>query len=305
MKTALTRSAGFVPALLILGVSAVAAGVPAGLFPSSTLGALLWLLGAGGGACLLLRQGIDLEDRARELSTRLCLEQKARQALEATLADTQAVLTRVVRQQEGVRDAERSRIARDIRDDLGQTLYALRAEMALLQVTSCGIHPSTHQQATTMIGTLDLALRSLRALLGEPRPLAPGEDLARAIEDQLAEFTRMNGIEHRFEILPGAGAAPAQPGLDALLYRALQDTLSAIVRTARATEVQVRLARGTDGLSLSIEDDAGLDDADARLHACLRERLRGAGGVLEVEVKAGGGNRIAMILPGMHGLVAG
>lgn len=305
MKPALARSAGFVPALLIVGVSAAAAGIPAGLFPSSTLAALLWLLGAAGGACLLLRQGIDLDDRVRELSARLCLEQKTRQGLEATLADTQAVLTRVVRQQEGVRDAERSRIARDIREDLGQTLYALRAEMALLQVASCGIHPSTHQQATTMIGTLDLALRSLRALLGEPRPLAAGEDLGRAVEDQLAEFTRMNGIEHRFEIVDSARPAPAQPGLDALLYRALQESLAAIVRTARASEVRVRLARGPEQLMLSIEDDGGLDGVDARLHASLRERLRAAGGTLEVEATAGGGSCIAMILPGVHGLVAG
>ena len=309
MKTALTRSAGFVPALLILGASVAAAGMPGGLFPSSTVAALIWLLGAAGGACLLLRHGIELDDRARDVAARLCLEQKARQALEATLADTQAVLSRMVRQQEGVRDAERSRIARDIHEDLGQTLFALRAEMALLQVASCGIHPSTHQKTSAMIVTLDLALRALGALVGELRPLTPGQDLGRAVEEHLAEFTRINGIAHRFDLVPATEGGAAEPGLDALLYRALQETLATIARAANATEVRVRLSRSGRHLALCIEDDGAPDPAAAaaaaRLQASLRERLRAAGGALQAEARPGGGSRVAMSLPGRLGLVAG
>jgi len=305
MKTALTRSAGFLPALLILGASAAAAGLPGGLFPSSALGALVWLLDAAGGACLLLRKGIDLDDKARDLAARLCLEQKARATLEASLADTQAVLARVMRQQEGVRDAERSRVARDIDQDLGQTLYALRAEMALLQVASCGIHPSTHQKTSAMIVTLDLALRSLRTLVAELRPLAPGQELGRAVAQQLAEFTGSNGIAHRLDYDPADIAVAPGYGLDALLYRVLQETLSHIARAASATEVRVRLARGADRLTLCIEDDGCADAGAARLHASLRERLHTAGGALQVETRHDGGSRIAIALPHMHGLLAG
>lgn len=315
MKTALTRTAGFVPALLILAASVAAAGMPAGQFAASTLVSVIWLLAAAGGACLLLRHGIDLDDRARDMAARLCLEQKARGALEATLADTQAVLTRIVRQQEGVREAERSRIARELDGELAQTLFALRAEMALLQVASCGIHPSTHQKTTAMIGTLDLALRALRGMAGELRPLAPGEDLARAIDTQLAEFTRLNGIAHRFEIAGQAAPVPAAPilvapilvesGLDALLYRTLQEMLADISRMGRATAVSVRLGRSAARLALWLEDDGGLDAAGARLHAGLRERLRAAGGALQVETRADGGSRVAITLPGAHGLVPG
>jgi len=305
MKTALTRSAGFLPALLILGASVAAAGMPGGLFPSSTLGALVWLLAAAGGACLLLRHGIDLDDKARDMAARLCLEQKARASLESTLADTQAILARVLRQQEGARDAERSRIARDIDEDLGQTLYALRAELALLQVASCGIHPSTHQKASAMIVTLDLALRSLRALVGDLRPLAPGQDLARAIAEQLSEFTRINGIEHCFQLDPMDSAAASEPGLDALLYRVLQETLSDLARAAGATEVRVRLTRAASGVTLCIEDDGPGDAAGARRHAGLRERLHAVGGALQVESGGGGGRRAAIVLPGPHGVLAG
>lgn len=317
MKTALTRSPGLLPALLsallptllaallLVGAGAAAAGMPGAGFPSSILGALAWLLAVGGGACCLLRHGIEVDDQARDTAARLCLEQKARRALEAALADTQSALTRVVRQQEGVRDVERNRIARAIRDDLGQTLLALRAEMALLQVASCGIHPATHQKTTAMIGTLDLALGSLRILAGETRHLAAGADLGRAVAEELDAFTRLHGIAHRLEIVPPNAPAPTEPGLDALLYRALQDTLASIADAACATEVRVRLARSAASLALSIEDDGGPDGVDSRLQASLRQRLRAAGGYLQAAPTPGGATRIAMVLPGAHGLVPG
>lgn len=309
MKTALTRASSLLPVLppvlLLLGAGAAAACLPGTVFPSSLVGALAWLLAAAGGVCCLLRRGIELDDQARETAARLCLEQKARRTLEAALADTQSVLTRVVRQQEGVRDAERDRIARSIREDLGQTLLALRAEMALLQVASCGIHPATHQKTTAMIGTLDLALRSLRLLAGESRQLAAGADLARAVEEELASFTRMHGIAHRLEVVPASGPAPAEPGLDALLYRALQETLAGIAHAACATEVRVRLVRSAASLALSVEDDGGPGSADARLRDSLRQRLRAAGGNLQAAPMPDGGSRVTLILPGAHGLVPG
>lgn len=309
MKTAFTRSSGLLLALLIalllLGAGAAAAGMPGGEFPSSIPGALAWLLAAAGGACCLLRHGIELDDQARETAARLCLEQKARRALETTLADTQSILSRLLRQQEGVRDHERNRIARGIREDLGQTLLALRAEMALLQVASCGIHPATHQKTTAMIGSLDLALRSLRLLAGETRQLAPGAELGRVVEEELDAFTRLHGIGHRLEIVPPGAPAPADPGLDALLYRALQETLASIAHAACATEVRVSLARSAASLALFVEDDGGPDGVDSRLQASLRQRLRAAGGDLQAAPTPEGRSRIAMILPGAHGLVPG
>jgi len=315
MNTSLIRTAGLLPALpvlLVLGACGVAAGMPGSAFPSSVLTALVWLLGAGGGFCLLLRRGIDLDDRARELAARLCLEQKARQLAEGSLLDSQAALTRLVRQQEGVRDSERKRIARDIDDELGQVLVSLRAEMSLLQVASAGIHPATHQKTSAMIVTVDLALRSLRVLAGELRPLAAGERLGGAVTRQLAEFTRLNGIAHRLDLAPGVDAAAAaltdalddgERGADLLLYRALQEALSGIARAARATRVSVQLSRSAGRLSLCIEDDAGGECACTL--AALRERVRHGGGALHAESLPGGGTRLAIAVSTAHGVAHG
>lgn len=308
MKSAFVRTAGAAPGLMIVGACALAAGLPGSAFPSSAVTALIWLLGAAGALCLLLRRSIDLDDRARELAARLCLEQKARQVAEGTLADTQTVLTRVVRQQESVRDGERKRIARDIDDELGQVLVALRGEMSLLQVASAGIHPATHQKTGAMIGTLDLALRALRVLAGELRPLAAGERLGDAMARQLAEFTRLNGIAHDFDVNVSAGvdaSADADTDADALLYRALQETLAQIARSARATRVGVQLSRSNARLSLCIEDDGDADGSCAGAVAALRERVVVAGGAVHAEALPGGGKRLAIVVSSVHGVVPG
>jgi len=306
MKSAFVRTAAAAPGLMIVGACALGAGLPGSAFPSSAVTALIWLLGATGALCLLLRRSIDLDDRARDLAARLCLEQKARQVAEGTLADTQTVLTRVVRQQESVRDGERKRIARDIDDELGQVLVALRGEMSLLQVASAGIHPATHQKTGAMIGTLDLALRALRVLAGELRPLAAGECLGDAMARQLAEFTRLNGIAHDFDVNVGVDAsADSDADADALLYRALQETLAQIARSARATRVGVQLSRSNARLSLCIEDDGDADGNCAGAVAALRERVAAAGGAVHAEALPGGGKRLAIVVSGLHGVVSG
>lgn len=305
MKTPLLRPAGYLPALMILGACVAGAGIPGSAFPSSTVTALIWLLGAAGALCLLLRRGIDLDDRARELSARLCLEQKARQVAEGSLQDTQAVLTRLVRQQEGVREGERRRIAHDIDDEVGQVLVALRAEMSLLQVASAGIHPATHQKTSAMIVTVDLALRSLRVLAGELRPLAAGESLGDAMARQLADFSRLHGIGHRFDLHPEIDAPTGEREGDALLYRSLQEALANIARAGRATRVRVQLSRNANRLSLCIEDDGDTaGDCDCGL-AALRERVKSGGGALRTEALPGGGTRMAIAVSGMGGMVPG
>ena len=311
MQAPVFHTAGILPFLTILGACVLGAGLAGGGFPwpSSTLSAVIWLLGAAGGACLLLRRGIDLDDRARELASRLCLEQKARRSIECTLADTQSVLSRVVRQQESVRDGERQRIARDIDGELGQVLVALRADMSLLLAASAGIHPATHQRTGAMIMTLDLALRALRGLAGELRPLAAGEGLSAGLARQLAEFSRTNGIAHQLEITPGAdypGAGEAaEREADALLYRALQEVLAQIARAARATEVKVQLGRNNARLILSIDENGGFDGAGGCALAALRERVRASGGALQADALASGGTRIALTVSRVHAVVPG
>ena len=308
MKTALARTAGWIPALAILvacAVGAVAAGAP-GL---STLTTILWLLGLGGAICLLLRRAIDADDRSRELASQLARERSARQLADSLLADTQTVLSRVVRQQDVMRDGERDRIARDIHEDLGQTLLSLRIELSLLQVASNGIHPLVHQKAGAMVRTLDLALRSLRVVVNGLRPLGANERLDAAMARQLDEFSRLTGIAHTFDAAPGdgrAGAASAEA--DSLLYRVLQEALANISSQGSATEVSVRLQRGGSQLMLRIADNGSTVQEPAPVCGCglssMRPRIEALGGAMVASQRPGGGRSLTLSLPARHGMMA-
>lgn len=308
MKTLFSRCASYLPVITIMLACALGAILPTGTSTLSALAAILWLLVTGGAICLLLRRAIDADDRTRDLAARLAREQDARRGAEDILADTQTVLSKVVRQQDSARDGERGRIARAIHDELGQTLLTLRVELCLLQAASGGIQPSVHQKAGCMIGTLDLALHALRTLVGELAPLLPGEGLGGAIERQLEQFTRLNGIAHRLDVAPGPRDEPecALPENDALLYRVLQEALADVARQGGATEVRVGLRRTAGALTLQIDDNGSGGERAPTACACglagMRERVEGCGGALRITATADGGTSLLLTIPRVGGL---
>jgi signal transduction histidine kinase len=302
MKTVLHRAAcgGLALALLpaYAGATAIGDVVPA----SNLVAALLWLATLGGGFCLFLRGRLKTEDSLHELRIQLALEHKARVLAEQALADTHGVLCKLVRQQDTVRDSERGRIARDIHDDLGQNLLALRIDLSLLQVATNGIHAAIHQKVGGMIINLDLAIRSLRGVINDLRPLALEEGLRPAMVRQLSEFSRLNGIPYQFEVAPGAcEAVPRDSGLDAMLYRVLQEALSNVARHARASEVRVVLGRRGDRLTMRVHDNgvglpAGLACSGCGL-AGMRQRVGALGGALAIENQPAGGTVLSLSAP--------
>lgn len=309
MKSVLARTAGYLPAITILLACAVGVSLPVATPSLSTLATILWLIGAGGAVCLLLRRTIDADDRTRELAGRLAREHALRRSVELMLGDTQDVLSKVVRQQEGARDSERDRIARGIHEQLGQTLLTLRVELSLLQAASNGVHPSVHTKTGSMIATLDLALNSLHAVVSELRLPALGEGLRVAIERQLEEFTRLNGIGHQLEIAPGTleGGGDVAADRDALLYRVLQEALADIARQALATDVRIVLQRSSTGLTLRLSDNGKGSRRNHAACACglagMRERVEAVGGALRISANAEGGTAVALNLPCSRGVV--
>jgi signal transduction histidine kinase len=293
--------------LLLVAGEAHAAAVD-GSTQLLVLSAALWLLGLGWLFLLMLRRRLASEDRVTELEARLTLEQKSRALAEHALADTHAVLARLVHQHDSVREGERTRIARDIHDDLGQNLLALRIDLSLMQVATAGIHPAIHQKVTAMGASLERAVRSLRAVINNLRPVALETGLRQALEAQLQEFSRVSGVRHQLDAAPGileSGARPA--GLDAMLFRVVQESLSNVARHAAASEVRVTLARDGNRLTLRVQDDgvgmvlttggAGAADGTGYGLAGMRARAAAAGGTLSIESAAGAGTLIVMNVP--------
>jgi signal transduction histidine kinase len=300
MKTSAGRSGHVYSALILLfacGPALAGTGIQADVAGA----ALLWVVLCAW-ACRLLRANLRHHQQLDRMEAKMAAERQARAQAEQALADSRGIVCRLVLEQAGVRDAERSRIARDIHDDLGQHLLALRIELSLMQVATSGIHPAIHHKLGLMASNLDLTIRSLRAVINNLRPLALGEGLHSAIERQLAEFTRLSGVDHALHVAGGAVLdGCAMQGADAIIYRVLQESLSNVARHARAGRVCVTLARDGGRLMLRVQDDgagiAGPAAAGSMGLAGMRERAGAAGGRLRVRSRPGAGTIVELSLP--------
>jgi signal transduction histidine kinase len=283
--------------VLLLAVASVAG--TRDVAPALGWAVALWGLLACASLALVRAARRD-QRRLDRMQAQLASERRVRAEAEQALADAHGVLCRLVREQAGVCDAERSRIARDIHDDLGQNLLALRIELSLMQVAASS-QPALHQKLELMGRNLDLAIRSLRAVVNDLRPLALDEGLRCAMERQLAEFSRVSGIVHEFDASDAAfGALAPQRDTDIMLYRVLQESLSNVARHAQAS--RVRVAFGIDGERLCLRvADNGVGMAAATACGCglngIRDRASAAGGALSIDSAPGAGLALTLSIP--------
>jgi len=252
-------------------------------------------------ACMAQRRARAAIERGRTLEDRLDSERAAHAEVEAALAGSHEVLCRLVRQQEGVREIERSRIARDLHDELGHRLLSLRVELALQQAAVRGISPAVHDRLSAAIGGLDAAIRSVRAIVAGLRPLGAGVGLRQAAERRLADFARLHGLDYRFDAgAPGIDGVP-DPERDAVLFRVLQEALTNIARHAQATTVCVSLAEAAGETVLRIEDDGVGPAPAAPGHGCgiegMRERTEAYGGRFSLAPGRRGGTVVCATVP--------
>jgi len=304
--------------LCISAFAALTASAPAAAMPlplplraeaPELIAAVLLTLAIAGAALLLQRRWQEDQERTTSLEEQLEAARGAHAEVESALAASHEVLCRLVRQQEGVRESERARIARDLHDELGQRLLSLRVELALQQAAVRGTSPAVHDKLTQAIANLDAVIRSVRAIVGGLRPIAPGQNLRQAAERHLADFARLHGLDYRFDAADAAGLLHAEcdqeriQQLEGVLYRVLQESLSNVARHARATAVSVTLVEAAGEAVLKVEDDgigparAQRPDVRARGIDGMRERTEAFGGTLTLSPGRRGGTVVCATLP--------
>lgn len=263
--------------------------------------AMVWILLLGWGFYALLRRHLRQDDRLADKEAQLGIERHARVTAEHALAEAHLSLCQLARQQEHVREIERQRIGRDIHDDLGQNLLALKIDLSLLHVSTTGAHPLITQKVYAMMGNLDLTITSLRGVINDLRPPALETGLRSAIEWQLSEFSRMHGIRHVLNAEAGAFDMHADRERDAMVFRILQESLSNVARHAQATQVSVELQRCGSVLTLTVEDNglgmpAPLPTGGSGL-AGMRDRAAAIGGRFAIGTRPGAGTVMTLTFP--------
>ncbi len=185
-----------------------------------------------------------------ELQTHIETERRAARA-EAQLSDNRE-LTRWIDQHI---EQERRMIARELHDELGQSVTAMRS-MALSIAQRVGSRDPASEQAARVIA--DESSRLYDAMHGIIPRLAPlvldNFGLAEALDD-LVERTRRSQPGVTIDTRVTLGEVPLPPELALTLYRAVQEGLTNALRHGEATQVQVHLAADAQGVQLELRDN--------------------------------------------------
>jgi signal transduction histidine kinase len=242
---------------------------------------------------LLARVSNLLELRAteRELA-------EANERLEEKVRERTARLRELALHLERSREDERRRIARDLHDETGQLLTALRMELDLARARA---NEAELQAILGRMGeVLEQAFEATRALVGELRPrILDDLGLGPAVEWYVARFQGRPGIRCALTIDPPE--VSASPELATAVFRILQESLTNVARHSGASAVRIRLARGGDAIELEVADDGRGFDPDATRTGYgllgMRERAQALGGSLEIRSAPGAGSRVRLRLP--------
>lgn len=202
---------------------------------------------------------------------------------------------------ESVREDERTQIAREVHDELGQALTALKMDIAWVQRRM--MIPNTNglpDKLADMARAADAIIATVRRISAELRPgILDDFGLAAAIEWQLEEFARRTGV--RTTLRSTLGDPWFERELTTAVFRIFQEALTNIARHARATTVNVKLDCERGRVKLEIEDDGIGIPADADRTSLglvgMRERARNLGGQCEVRRREPHGTLVTVSVP--------
>jgi signal transduction histidine kinase len=240
---------------------------------------------------------LGTDPRFSDTDLRLAETFASRAAVAADLSQRVArnALRNVVAAQEG----ERKRLARELHDETGQALTSILLGLKPLEEA---LAEASSAAAVADLRELVVAtLQDVRRLAVELRPAALDDfGLVSALEHLTETFAEQTGITVDFESALGRDRLPSDT--ETALYRIVQESLTNIVKHARAQRASISLT-GRDGfVKAVIEDDGiGFDPAQTREDAFglsgMRERVALLDGTLQVESRPDGGTTIAVEVP--------
>lgn len=197
------------------------------------------------------------------------------------------------------REAERRRIARELHDELGQGLSALKLDLSAMADDNL---PERHRpRAQRMLTRLDEIVATVRRITVDLRPqMLDDLGLSAAVEWLVQDFARRTGLRCTMQ-LDDIGALDDQAGI--ALYRMVQEALTNVLRHARASEVHVELRREAAQVEVSVRDNGvglarGMAAHDSQFGLLgMRERAEMLGGQFQLENVDRGGTCVRMQLP--------
>ena len=221
----------------------------------------------------------------------------AAEQIEASRQQLRALAARLER----VREEERTGIAREIHDELGQALTGLKLDIAWMKDRLPRDH-EVRAQCASIILRIDGTLSAVRRIATDLRPSVLDElGLAAALEWQGQVFGARTGIEVALDLCPDDCGIPDH--LASSVFRIFQESLTNVARHARARRVTIRLSQTPKRLTLAVSDD-GIGIPPERLEGTaslglvgMRERALACGGELSITGRPNLGTTVLLTVP--------
>lgn len=230
-------------------------------------------------------------------ATDITLRVQAEQELRDSQNRVRTLSTRLDRAQE----EERRRISRELHDELGGMLTALRLEMGALEKID-GLPQEAREKLEAVEAILTPTLSTVRRLATQLRPqILDDLGLPAALESLMREASRRSGFEYELQV---PRSLPGSADLHLHLYRICQEALTNVCRHAQASQVMLRITRPfRDQLQLCIEDNGkgyspqSLSERTTLGLSGMTERVQLLGGKLESWSSPGQGCRLKVEVP--------
>lgn len=236
-----------------------------------------------------------------------CRELGARRAAEARLAGAVAANRQLTQENLRIQELERKHLARELHDELGQYLNAIKLDAVSIIDAGAADAAATGRAARAIIAAVDHVHRAVSDMIARLRPVGLDElGLSAAIEHCIDEWRqRLPGT--RFDLSVRGNLEGLGESLDLTLYRLIQEGLTNVYKHANARRVQIvleRLSAPADpagALHVSVADDGCGMDPGARGRrfglSGMRERVEMAGGRFVLSTVQGAGLRFEAHLP--------
>lgn len=202
---------------------------------------------------------------------------------------------------QSIREEERKHIARELHDDLGQLLAALRMDLSLLQ-RDAEMSGKSQKALSSMDQLILTSITTLRRIATDLRPRALDEGgLYFALQTLQKDFTQRHQIE--CQLRADEDLLNLDDAHSTAIFRIIQESLTNVTRHAKANKVVIEFERTTDELSFSISDNGrGIEEEDMRKSRSfglvgMRERVKAMQGEFSVGSNHGEGTRIEIRLP--------
>lgn len=245
---------------------------------------------------MYLRQTATLDQERRRQQRALQVE---RDLLEHQVKGRTAQLTELAHHLQTAREDERSRLARDLHDELGALLTAAKLDVARLKSRIGPLSPEAQERMTHLNETLNDGIALKRRIIEDLRPSSLNNlGLVAALEILSREFSERSDIETRCDLQE----VRLKPSSELTVYRLVQEAMTNVVKYAQAATVDISLRAVGGQVEVSVKDDGvGFDTTMKRpsSHGLLgmRYRVEAEGGSMHLHAAPGRGTHIRALLP--------